>query len=138
GVRRRHRCRGRHAEGPPFPRFWRWRLLARDGSADPLLPEMAGHPDQGRVGGLNMQHYLNYIDGQWRDASRQLTVMNPGTGEPYATIAQAGIEDADLAMAAARRCVDCGALTEVRPAIRTGWLLKAAEAIRAIADDGAL
>ena len=85
-----------------------------------------------------MQHYLNYIDGQWRDASRQLTVMNPGTGEPYATIAQAGIEDADLAMAAARRCVDCGALTEVRPAIRTGWLMKAAEAIRAIADDGAL
>jgi aldehyde dehydrogenase (NAD+) len=85
-----------------------------------------------------MQHYLNYIDGQWRDASRQLTVMNPGTGEPYATIAQAGIEDADLAMAAARRCVDSGALTEVRPAIRTGWLLKAAEAIRAIADDGAL
>lgn len=26
-----------------------------------------------------MQHYLNYVDGQWRDASRQLEVINPAT-----------------------------------------------------------
>ena len=85
-----------------------------------------------------MQHYLNYIDGQWLNADRQITVMNPGTGEPYATIAQAGIEDADQAMAAARRCVNSGALSDVRPAQRTSWMLKAAEAIRAIADEGGL
>ncbi|OEY65100.1 aldehyde dehydrogenase family protein [Marinobacter sp. X15-166B] len=85
-----------------------------------------------------MQHYQNYIDGQWRDAANQLTVLNPGTGQPYATIAQAGIDDADLAMAAARRCADSGALSDVRPARRTTWMLKAADAIRAIADEGAL
>lgn len=85
-----------------------------------------------------MQHYLNYVDGQWRDSSRQLTVINPATAQPYATIAQATIEDADAAMLAARRCVDRGALTDVRPAQRTTWMLNAAQAIREISDEAAL
>lgn len=85
-----------------------------------------------------MQHYLNYIDGQWKGAAGQLLVNNPATGQVYASIAQADISDADLAMAAARRCVESGALSDVRPAQRTTWLLKAAEAIRAVADAGAL
>ena len=85
-----------------------------------------------------MQHYLNYVDGQWQDSSRQLTVMNPGTAQAYATIAQASIEDADAAMAAARHCVNSGALSDVRPAQRTTWLLKAAEAIREITDEAAM
>lgn len=85
-----------------------------------------------------MQHYLNYIDGQWRDSSRQLEVMNPASGEAYATIAQASIEDADLAMAAARRCVSKGLLSDVRPAQRVTWMLKAAEEIRKITEDAAL
>lgn len=84
-----------------------------------------------------MDHYLNYIDGQWRDAPRHLTVMNPGIAEPYATIAHATTADVDLAMLSARRCVAHGALTDVRPAERTSWLLKAADEIRAIADEGA-
>ncbi|EXD68560.1 aldehyde dehydrogenase family protein [Acinetobacter baumannii 58452] len=85
-----------------------------------------------------MQHYLNYVDGQWRDASRQLEVINPATDKAFATVARASIEDADAAMAAARRCVNSGALTDVRPAKRTAWMLKAAEAIREIAEEGAL
>ncbi len=85
-----------------------------------------------------MQHYLNFVDGQWRDSSRQLTVMNPGTGEAYATIAQASIQDADDAMFSARRCVNSGALSNVRPAQRTAWLLKAAEAIREITDEASM
>ncbi|MBJ9984618.1 aldehyde dehydrogenase family protein [Acinetobacter sp. S40] len=85
-----------------------------------------------------MQHYLNYVDGQWRDASRQLDVVNPATAKVFATIAQANIEDADAAMTAARRCVNSGALTDIRPAQRTAWMLKAASAIREIADEGAL
>jgi len=85
-----------------------------------------------------MQHYLNFVDGQWRDSSRQLTVMNPGTGEVYATIAQASIQDADDAMLAARRCVLSGELSNVRPAQRTAWLLKAAEAIREITDEASM
>lgn len=85
-----------------------------------------------------MQHYLNFIDAKWQDSDCHLTVMNPATGEAYATIAQASIEDADLAMAAARRCVDVGVLIDIRPAERLTWMLKAAEEIRKISEEAAL
>lgn len=85
-----------------------------------------------------MQHYLNYFDGQWRDSSRQLEVTNPATAQAFATVAQASIDDADAAMSAAHLCASSGALTDVRPAQRTAWLLKAADAIREIAEEGAL
>ncbi|EPX6949796.1 aldehyde dehydrogenase family protein [Vibrio alginolyticus] len=85
-----------------------------------------------------MMHYLNYIDGEWCDSEQALTVMNPGTAEAYATIAEATITDADRAMAAARRVVYQGLLSDVRPAVRTEWMLKAAAAIREMADEGGL
>lgn len=85
-----------------------------------------------------MQHYLNFIDAKWQDSDSHLTVMNPATDEAYATIAQASIEDADLAMAAARRCVDEGLLIDIRPAERLTWMLKAAEEIRKISEEAAL
>ncbi|WP_440878830.1 aldehyde dehydrogenase family protein [Vibrio natriegens] len=85
-----------------------------------------------------MTHYLNYIDGEWRDSEQTLTVINPGTAEPYATIAEANIADADRAMAAARRVVNQGLLSDVRPAVRTEWMLKAAAAIREMVDEGGL
>jgi len=64
--------------------------------------------------------------------------MNPGTAEAYATIAEATITDADRAMAAARRVVKQGLLSDVRPAVRTEWMLKAAAAIREMVDEGGL
>ncbi|MCS0447772.1 aldehyde dehydrogenase family protein [Vibrio diabolicus] len=85
-----------------------------------------------------MMHYLNYIDGEWCDSEQALTVMNPGTAEPYATIAEATITDADRAMEAARRVVNQGLLSDVRPAVRTEWMLKAAAAIREMVDEGGL
>ncbi|EOX4833038.1 TPA: aldehyde dehydrogenase family protein [Vibrio alginolyticus] len=85
-----------------------------------------------------MMHYLNYIDGEWCDSEQALTVMNPGTAEAYATIAEATIIDADRAMAAARRVVNQGLLSDVRPAVRTEWMLKAAAAIREMVDEGGL
>ncbi|EKY4203487.1 aldehyde dehydrogenase family protein [Vibrio alginolyticus] len=85
-----------------------------------------------------MMHYLNYIDGEWCDSEQALTVMNPGTAEAYATVAEATITDADRAMAAARRVVNQGVLSDVRPAVRTEWMLKAAAAIREMADEGGL
>lgn len=85
-----------------------------------------------------MQHYLNYVDGQWRDSSRHLTIMNPSNDTEYATIALATLEDADDAMKAARACVESGALSDVRPAKRTTWLLKIAEAIREITDEASM
>ncbi|EGQ8156277.1 aldehyde dehydrogenase family protein [Vibrio alginolyticus] len=85
-----------------------------------------------------MMHYLNYIDGEWCDSKQALTVMNPGTAEAYATVAEATITDADRAMAAARRVVNQGVLSDVRPAVRTEWMLKAAAAIREMVDEGGL
>ncbi|EJL6747002.1 aldehyde dehydrogenase family protein [Vibrio alginolyticus] len=85
-----------------------------------------------------MMHYLNYIDGEWCDSEQALTVMNPGTAEAYATIAEATITDAGRAMAAARRVVNQGLLSDVRPAVRTEWMLKAAAAIREMVDEGGL
>ncbi|MBS9826935.1 aldehyde dehydrogenase family protein [Vibrio alginolyticus] len=85
-----------------------------------------------------MMHYLNYIDGEWCDSEQALTVMNPGTAEAYATIAEATIIDADRAMAAARRVVNQSLLSDVRPAVRTEWMLKAAAAIREMVDEGGL
>lgn len=82
-------------------------------------------------------HWLNYIDGAWRDSERRLQVNNPANGEPLATIAEASVQDAELALAAARRCADSGALTRSRPAQRVTWLLRIAEEIRAAADEGA-
>ena len=85
-----------------------------------------------------MMHYLNYSDGEWCDSEQALTVMNPGTAEAYATVAEATITDADRAMAAARRVVNQGVLSDVRPAVRTEWMLKAAAAIREMVDEGGL
>jgi len=83
------------------------------------------------------EHWLNYIDGEWLDSAQHLTVNNPGTAAPLATIAQASITDAEHAVQAARRCADSGVLSRVRPAQRGTWLLRIAEEIRAVADEGA-
>ncbi len=85
-----------------------------------------------------MEHYLNYIDGQWCDNASHLTIMNPSTDEPFATIAKADINDTNVAMAAARQCVKSGSLSDVRPAERTKWLLQIAAAIRDVTEEGAL
>ncbi|MEB2519430.1 aldehyde dehydrogenase family protein [Pseudomonas sp. YuFO20] len=82
-------------------------------------------------------HWLNYIDGQWCDSDQHLAVHNPGTAEPVATIAQASVADAERALLAARRCADSAELTRARPAQRVTWLLRIAEEIRAVADEGA-
>ncbi|WP_448119123.1 aldehyde dehydrogenase family protein [Pseudomonas serbica] len=82
-------------------------------------------------------HWLNYIDGQWRDSDQHLAVHNPGTAEPVATIAQASVADAEQALLAARRCADSAELTRARPAQRVTWLLRIAEEIRAVAEEGA-
>ncbi|SDL49923.1 aldehyde dehydrogenase (NAD+) [Modicisalibacter muralis] len=84
-----------------------------------------------------LDRYDNYIDGTWVGAESYLAVDDPATGEVYAEIAEAGIGDADAAMAAARRCVASGALSAVRPAQRVTWLLAIAEEIRALTDEAA-
>lgn len=85
-----------------------------------------------------LDRYYNYIDGAWKGANNWLQVVDPANDQPYAEIAAAGIEDADAAMAAARRCVDSAALTSVRPAQRVTWLLAIAEEIKALTEEAAL
>lgn len=82
-------------------------------------------------------HWHNYIDGAWSDSGQALTVSNPATNEPLATIALAGIEDAERALDAATHCASSGWLTRPRPAQRVQWLLRIADEIRAVADEGA-
>ncbi|TVO68818.1 aldehyde dehydrogenase family protein [Denitromonas ohlonensis] len=82
-------------------------------------------------------HWLNFIDGAWVDGERALTVDNPATAEPVASIALAGIADAEHALEAARHCADSGWLSACRPAQRVQWLLRIAAEIRALTDEGA-
>ena len=82
-------------------------------------------------------HWLNFIDGTWTDSEQSIAVNNPGTTEPVATIAQAGIPDAERALQAARRCADSDQLTRARPAQRVTWLLEIAAQIRAVTEEGA-
>lgn len=82
-------------------------------------------------------HWLNFIDGHWVDSAQKIVVNNPADGTVLATIAQAGHDDAEKAIAAARRCADSGTLARVRPAQRTTWLLQIAASIRAITEEAA-
>jgi (Z)-2-((N-methylformamido)methylene)-5-hydroxybutyrolactone dehydrogenase len=51
-----------------------------------------------------LPHHLLHICGQWREgrAGRRFDAINPFTARPWATVAQAEIEDVDAAIAAAR------------------------------------
>ena len=57
-----------------------------------------------------MEQYKLFIDGEFVDAADGKTFesIDPGTGLPFATIAQAGAADAEAAIAAARRAFDKG------------------------------
>ncbi len=81
--------------------------------------------------------WQNYIDGHWVDGERQLLVSNPATTQPVASIALAGIDEAERALDAATRCADGGALSRPRPAQRVQWLLRIAAQIRALTEEGA-
>ncbi|PYQ21294.1 MAG: aldehyde dehydrogenase [Acidobacteria bacterium] len=57
-----------------------------------------------------MHAYRMLVDGEWIEArsARVLEVMNPATAEPMATVPDAGAEDVDRAVKAARRAFDGG------------------------------
>jgi betaine-aldehyde dehydrogenase len=51
------------------------------------------------------KHYKNYINGQWIEAvsGKKRNVITPTTGEVIATVAEAGCEDAKIAIEAAKK-----------------------------------
>ncbi|MER7793720.1 gamma-aminobutyraldehyde dehydrogenase [Streptomyces sp. NPDC097640] len=82
-----------------------------------------------------LRRLRNYIDGEFRDAAdgRTTQVVNPTTGEPYATAPLSGRADVDAAMAAAAAAFP--AWRDLVPGERQKALLKIADAFEARADD---
>ncbi len=77
----------------------------------------------------------NYIDGEFRDAAdgRTTEVVNPATGEAFATAPLSGPADVDAAMAAAAAAVP--SWRDATPAERQKALLKIADAFEARAEE---
>src|SRR5438105_15912570 len=73
-----------------------------------------------------------YIDGKWLDAAegKRFDVMDPATGETFATVPDAQPEDAEAAIDAARRAFDEGPWSRSTERERETILLKAAEIVR--------
>jgi betaine-aldehyde dehydrogenase len=72
----------------------------------------------------------NFIDGEFRDAQdgATLDIVNPSTGEAYASSPRSGAADVDAAMKAARAAFD-GDWRDTTPSERMGFLLRMADAI---------
>ncbi|MFD4371699.1 gamma-aminobutyraldehyde dehydrogenase [Streptomyces sp. NPDC058486] len=82
-----------------------------------------------------LRRLRNYIDGEFRDAAdgRTIEVINPATGEVYATSPLSGQADVDAAMEAAAAAFP--AWRDTTPSERQKVLLKIADAFEERADD---
>jgi acyl-CoA reductase-like NAD-dependent aldehyde dehydrogenase len=77
-----------------------------------------------------------YIDGKYAPSTsgRRFATTNPATGEKLADVAEAGKEDLDRAVSAARRSVESGPWKEMSPRQRGKVLLRAADLLASRAD----
>ncbi|GGO47867.1 gamma-aminobutyraldehyde dehydrogenase [Streptomyces daqingensis] len=82
-----------------------------------------------------LRRLRNYIDGEFRDAAdgRTTDVVDPATGEVYATAPLSAAADVDAAMAAAEKAFP--AWRDATPATRQKAILKIADALEARADE---
>ncbi|WP_069814920.1 gamma-aminobutyraldehyde dehydrogenase [Streptomyces sp. TP-A0874] len=82
-----------------------------------------------------LRRLRNYIDGEFRDAAdgRTTEVINPATGEAYATAPLSGAADVDAAMAAAEAAFP--AWRDLVPGERQRALLKIADAFEERAEE---
>ncbi|MEX6700706.1 aldehyde dehydrogenase family protein [Peribacillus frigoritolerans] len=80
--------------------------------------------------------YRLFIDGRWVDSisGRTFESFNPATDEVNAIVAEAGPEDVDLAVKAARRAFESGPWAEMAPGDRGRLLNKVAQALWENAD----
>ena len=74
----------------------------------------------------------HWIDGEWRSSASGATgsSLNPGTGDVLGEFADAGVAEADAAIAAARRVFDAGVWAR-QPRVRAAVLLALADRIDA-------
>src|SRR5687767_13997511 len=84
---------------------------------------------------MDKLHLRNFVDGQWRDAAdgRTSDLVDPVTGEVYASAPLSGEPDVDAAYGAAARAFE--AWRDTTPAERQRLLLKLADAIEGRAGD---
>ena len=78
-----------------------------------------------------MDHYKLFIDGEFVEArdGRRFESIDPGTGQPIATVAQAGKADAQAAIEAARRAFDKGDWSGLDPAARAAKIYDFADQV---------
>ncbi|CAG7611850.1 aldehyde dehydrogenase family protein [Leucobacter soli] len=78
----------------------------------------------------------HFIDGEWRPSTGtgRIEVVNPATGEAWASVPVASTEDLDAAMVAARRAFDEGPWPRMAPSERAGVLLRFADEVEARAE----
>ena len=77
------------------------------------------------------------IAGRWTDATggQRREVLNPATGEPLTTVAEAGAADVARATAAARQAFDDGRWSRLTPRKRAEVLLRTAALLREHAEE---
>ncbi len=78
-----------------------------------------------------MEHYKLFIDGEFVDAAdgKTFVTSDPGNEQPIATVAQAGIADAEAALEAARRAFDHGEWSRMSPTARAAKIYDFADHI---------
>src|SRR5213593_4071788 len=78
-----------------------------------------------------MKTYKNYVNNEWVGAAGSREIINPATGETIAVVPEAGIEDVDRAVAAARAAFDNTDWRDSSKAqMRGRMLFKMAELVR--------
>src|SRR5436190_901835 len=72
-----------------------------------------------------------FINGEWKSALEGGTreILNPSNNHAMATVADASVRDAEVAIAAARKAFDDGAWPRMRAGERASYLFKLADAI---------
>src|SRR5437764_968597 len=114
--------------------------MTTEGSSSALIRAAKG-PDRERVSADLLSALAHphgaprlkmYVDGSWRDAAdgRTFESYEPATGRVWATVAEAGPEDVDAAVRAARRAFE-GAWGSTRAMDRARVLYRIAEKIDA-------
>lgn len=84
-----------------------------------------------------MKSYKLWIDGQWQDTQggKMMTVENPATGEQIAEVIDAGREDVDRAVQAAKRAFYDGRWSKKVPGERSKVIWKLADLLEAHAEE---
>src|SRR5437763_17161371 len=97
------------------------------------LPEQLSEPAKGFA---SRRHQL-LIDGEWLDAAdgRTFETLDPATGQAIAQVAQAGADDVDRAVKAARRALEDGPWRTVAAAERGMLLNRLADLVERHADE---